>query len=197
MPERKDHPTPSHISLRSCEPTLPLQGRVKSRVSREKWSQRRSDALRRRNCEPARRRMSACCGGLSRRFRSKAHTSGGRRRSVPMSWTSSAPRSVSSSSSTADITTVMKKLNVIERGKVGLKRKDIASSASGTPRYPAIPMRSSKEFISSSLDREMLKSRHLSTDDVDRLSPHPARTGCAHAGDPPPPGKVREARGRP
>src|SRR5215207_10790166 len=29
VPELRDcHPTPSHISLRSCEPTLPLQGRV-------------------------------------------------------------------------------------------------------------------------------------------------------------------------
>jgi hypothetical protein len=27
------HPTPDHISLRSCEPTLPLQGRVSKRAS--------------------------------------------------------------------------------------------------------------------------------------------------------------------
>src|SRR5690242_19562539 len=29
VPEWRDHPTPSHISLRSCQPTLPLQGRVR------------------------------------------------------------------------------------------------------------------------------------------------------------------------
>src|SRR6478735_11877559 len=34
VPEWRDHPTPSRISLRSCSPTLPLQGRVRKLTPR-------------------------------------------------------------------------------------------------------------------------------------------------------------------
>src|SRR6516164_5914953 len=34
VPVWRDHPTPSRISLRSCAPTLPLQGRVAACVGR-------------------------------------------------------------------------------------------------------------------------------------------------------------------
>ena len=59
VPKLRDHPTPSRISLRSCEPTLPLQGRVRRKRSILSFARR--DGLLRRFA-PLRKRFAFVAG---------------------------------------------------------------------------------------------------------------------------------------